>query len=197
MSKTNPEDKRESSETIRRLLSQAVQQMAQVAESVTAAVQMAQQTAQAVGQLTSDLAARQTSGASQVLQEETGMGERYQVEGGDRSGLLFSNSKRTHDEYQHESLESIRRNRTHVDKVVSDAQSHDQNIRNISTQALQNADETANMVGKQAVRHSDIAIDRQWNVDEQAAFVAKILNDPALEAAVKVKIIEALGTPKK
>ena len=29
------------------------------------------------------------------------------------------------------------------------------------------------MVGKQSVRHGDVAIDRQWNVDEVAHLVAK------------------------
>lgn len=65
--------------------------------------------------------------------------------------------KRTYDEYQGESLESIRRNRSIVDKLLSDAQAHDNALRaaslvqqNIANQALQNAVETANMVGKQA-----------------------------------------------
>lgn len=85
----------------------------------------------------------------------------------------FANVKRTYDEFQNESLESTRRNRTIVDKMVSDAQGHDNARQNVALQALQNAVETANMVGKQAVRHSDLAIDRQWNVDEVAQLVAK------------------------
>ncbi len=85
----------------------------------------------------------------------------------------FANIKRTYDEFQHESLESIRRNRTIVDKTLSDAQQHDNARQDVALQALQNAVETANMVGKQAVRHSDVAIDRQWNVDEVAHLVAK------------------------
>ena len=85
----------------------------------------------------------------------------------------FANIKRTYDEYLHESLESIRRNRTIVDKTLSDAQQHDNTRQNIANQALQNAVETANMVGKQGVRHGDVAIDRQWNVDEVAQLVAK------------------------
>jgi len=90
----------------------------------------------------------------------------------------FSNIKRTYDEYQHESLETLRHQRTSFDRVVSeqqtlftklltDAQQHDNTRQNIANQALQNAVETANMVGKQAVRHGDLAIDRQWNIDEQ------------------------------
>ncbi len=85
------------------------------------------------------------------------------------ANVLFANLKRTYDEYQQESLESIRRNRTIVDKLVSDAQQHDNARQVIANQALQNAVETANMVAKQAVRHGDIAIDGQWNPIQQGA----------------------------
>ncbi len=99
----------------------------------------------------------------------------------------FGNIKRTYDEYQHESLESIKRNRSYVDKVLSDAQQHDNERQTVANQALQNAVETANMVSKQAVRHSDLAIDRQWNVDEVAQLIAKnpIFMDAMAVAAVK------------
>jgi hypothetical protein len=78
-------------------------------------------------------------------------------------------------------------------KVLSDAQQHDNVRQNIANQALQNAVETANMVGKQAVRHGDIAIDRQWNVDEQALLVARsaVFQDAiaaAVAAAVNVHV---------
>jgi hypothetical protein len=77
---------------------------------------------------------------------------------------------------------------------------HRQNLDNLALQALQNAIETANMVSKQAVRHSDIAIDRQWNVDEQGYTVAEILRDEAFKdaiaAAVSVAVAEALNRVK-
>ena len=79
----------------------------------------------------------------------------------------FANIKRTYDEYQQESLETIRHMRTHFDKMLTDAQQYDNQRQGIANQALQNAVAPANMTGKQAVRHSDIAIDRQWNLDEQ------------------------------
>ena len=44
-------------------------------------------------------------------------------------------------------------------------------IGNIAIQALQNAVETANMISKQAVRHSDLAINYQWTMDAEAAAV--------------------------
>ena len=97
---------------------------------------------------------------------ETGTDEYFKHQSEVNAGaanVLFANLKRTYDEYQQESLESIRRNRTIVDKLVSYAQQHDNARQVIANQALQNAVETANMVAKQAVRHGDIAIDGQWN----------------------------------
>jgi len=122
---------------------------------------------------------------------EIGKDEAWSSEMFEKDSLYFTNRKRTYDEYQNESfetlrqarrhvesmngesLESVRRNRSYVDKVLSDAQQHDNAKQNIATQALQNAVETANMVSKQAVRHSDLAIDRQWNIDEVADLAAK------------------------
>lgn len=106
----------------------------------------------------------------------------------------FANVKRTYDEYQHESLESVRRNRAYVDKTLSDAQQHDNARQNIANQALQNAVETANMVGKQAHRHSDIAIDRQWNIDEQGYTAKEILNNAFFQDAIKAAVADAVAT---
>lgn len=41
---------------------------------------------------------------------------------------------------------------------------------NLTTQLLQNAIETANMLSKQAVRHVDLATDRIWNINETDAY---------------------------
>ncbi len=103
---------------------------------------------------------------------ETGTDEFFKNQSQVNAGygnVLFANIKRTYDEYQQESLESIKRNRSIVDKLVSDAQQHDNQRQVIANQALQNAVETANMVSKQAVRHGDIAIDGQWNPVQQGA----------------------------
>jgi hypothetical protein len=99
----------------------------------------------------------------------------------------FANIKRTYDEYQSESLESIRRNRSHVDQVLSDAQKHKNNVDNVALQALQNAVETANMVGKNAMRHSEVAADANWSeVEAGAANVmtarAVTIDDASLKA---------------
>ena len=103
---------------------------------------------------------------------ETGTDEFFKNQSQVNAGygnVLFANIKRTYDEYQQESLESIKRNRSIVDKLVSDAQQFDNQRQVIANQALQNSVETANMVAKQAVRHGDIAIDGQWNPVQQGA----------------------------
>jgi hypothetical protein len=95
----------------------------------------------------------------------------------------LANGKRTADEYQQESLTDIRRGRQHAN-----------NVDNLAVQALQNAVETANMVSKQAVRHSDIAIDRQWNVDEVSTLTAKSgVEADAIMAVLVNQIAEKLN----
>ena len=118
-------------------------------------------------------------------------GEREFEIGKDES--WFANVKRTYDEYQQVSLDHIRQNDAYIQKVISDAQADTGEKRNIANQALQNAVETANMISKQAVRHGDIAIDRQWNVDEVAQLVAKtpVFLD-AIAAAVTAAVAEAI-----
>jgi hypothetical protein len=81
----------------------------------------------------------------------------------------FQNGKRTYDEYQQVSLEGIKLQQQYIQKILSDANQADNARQNIANQALQNAVETANMVGKQAVRHGDIAIDNEWNPVQQGA----------------------------
>lgn len=182
---------------------QVAQQAAQNAATQAAsqiAQQQAQQVAEAVSQAVSKVMQSQTTttGATTVARnvEDVGETERFATEQVDRSGIIFSNQKRTYDEYQQESLESIKRNRSYVDKILSDAHGYDMNARNIANQALQNAVETANMVGKQAVRHGDVAIDRQWNVDEQGYQVDAIISalKPTLETVVAKILADMAGS---
>jgi cell wall-associated NlpC family hydrolase len=192
---------------------QAAQQAAQAAnQAAQAATQSAQQIAEQVGQAVSQAIAKtlqtftQTTGGQEITGKTIGREELGDIGGTERlekdqmndSGLLFANAKRTYDEYQQESLESIKRNRTYVDKVLSDALQYDNQRQVIANQSLQNAVETANMVGKQAVRHGDIAIDRQWNLDEQVWGTEAIINaiKPTLESVV-AKILSDMATSQK
>jgi len=134
------------------------------------AQEISQMIAQANDALMSKLSAMLSSGTSTNVSEE----RTYDI--GEGEAWKF-NMKRTADEYQHESLESIRRSRLAFDQIT------------------QNAITASDMVTKQAIRHADLAIDRQWNVDEQAGFVAKILNsiqDPAMATAMAVAIAQAM-----
>lgn len=95
----------------------------------------------------------------------------------------IANMKRLFDEFVAESLTDQRARRVLFERLSQNALSTDERLANVSLQALQNAVETANMVGKQSVRHGDIAIDRQWNVDEQASKV--VLDDAAIADMLK------------
>jgi hypothetical protein len=72
--------------------------------------------------------------------------------------VTYANIKRTYDVYQDLDIQAARQ-----------AQIEQTRLNQIAAQALQNAVETANFVSKQAVRHSDIAIDAQWNPVEQGS----------------------------
>jgi hypothetical protein len=182
----------------------------QVAQAVSEAIRQAsaETTRQVID--ASRTAASQEVGAEREF--ETGLDEAFKQTQASQAGftnenerIVFANMKRTYDEFQHESLESVRRNRSYVDKVLSDAAQHDAQRQLIATQALQNAVETANMVGKQAVRHSDIAIDQQWNPIQQGAgdtltARAVSIDDASLKAigaTVAAAVANALSSASK
>jgi hypothetical protein len=154
------------------------------------------------------------------INEEIGRDESWFARVASEKDAWFSNQKRTYDEYQQESLESIKQNRTLFDKVLTDAQQYDNTRQQLAIQALQNAVETANMVAKQtirnvdygiesanmiakqAVRHGDIAIDQEWNPIQQSAGDSMLtkavqLDDASLKAigaAVAAAVVAALAT---
>lgn len=145
------------------------------------AAELAQQIAQAVSETIRQASAettRQVIDASRTAaSQEVGAEREFEI---GKDEAWAANLKRMFDEYQHESLESIKRNRSYVDKILADAQQHDNVRQNIANQALQNAVETANMVGKNAVvnldnvqkqhtAHRDVATDNLWNPVQQGA----------------------------
>lgn len=106
----------------------------------------------------------------------------------------FANVKRTYDEYQQESLETIRHMRAHFDKLLSDAQQFDNQRQVIANQALQNAVTNADLVTKQFLQHNALATDRQWNVDEVSDLVAKSgVQADAIASALAGKVADILG----
>ena len=91
---------------------------------------------------------------------------------------MMTNAKRTYDEYQEVGLESIRRSRTFADQII------------------QNAITLAKQLDAQSVRHHDLAIDRQWNVDEQGYTSRSILSDEVFKDAIKEAVVEAVQAVK-
>lgn len=65
--------------------------------------------------------------------------------------VTYANIKRTYDVYQDLDIQAARQALTEQTR-----------LNQIASQALQNAVETANMVGKQSIRHADIAADALW-----------------------------------
>jgi hypothetical protein len=145
-----------------------------------------------------------------VAQPEINLGREREYETG-KDESWFANIKRTYDEFQHESLDSIRKNSAYIQRILSTSAEYDGARQNIANQALQNAVETSNMVskqtirhsengietanmtGKQANRHADVAIDRQWNVDEQGYTVADILRDSTFKDAIAAAVAVAVN----
>ena len=172
-----------------------------IADLIAALVaqQASQQAAQMTGQQQSAQGARSVTQESVVGSEiaETGMGERAQLDNAADSSAWRANSKRTYDEYQGVSLDGVRENRRYVEKVLSDGQTHTDERSNIATQALQNAVETANLVGKQSIAHRDLANDRIWNVDEQGYTARNILSDETFRDGLKVLVVDAVATAAK
>ena len=94
--------------------------------------------------LTEQGIAQENLAAKTIVSEEKG----YDI---GTSEAWQANMKRMFDEYQRLSLDGVDKNRVAFD-----------NVQNVALQALQNAVETANMIGKQAIAHRDIAINSEW-----------------------------------
>ncbi len=124
--------------------------------------------------------------------------------GEDNYQAWFNNCKLTYDTHLDLLATQARRSQDHYDSVVTGERTHRGELERVSLQALQNAVETANMIGKQAVRasensiesanftgkntletanlrgkdavrHSQIATDQQWNMEPQEAVGESLL----------------------
>jgi len=105
--------------------------------------------------LTEQGVAQENLAAKTIVSEEKG----YDI---GTSEAWQANMKRMFDEYQRLSLDGADKNRLAFD-----------NVQNVALQALQNAVETANMIGKQAIAHRDIAINSEWKPKPKDSVVEK------------------------
>jgi len=100
----------------------------------------------------------------------------------------FANIKQTYDVQQNLVVNALKQATEELAQTNAQTATHTTNVNNLALQAMQNAIETANAISKQAVRHGDIAIDHQWNIDEQAVaatIVSKVLAEMAKDGGAK------------
>ena len=95
-----------------------------------------------------------------------------------------ANMKRTYD-----------RTEETLQHAANEAQSHLSNIHTIQQQLLSNLVENCNAVSKQMIRHGDIAINAQWNLDEQGYQVVKALQ--ALDEETRNQVIDTISKAGK
>lgn len=88
------------------------------------------------------------SAKDEFLNNATATGEAAHNE---NQRVTYANIKRTYDVYQDLDVQAARQSLVETTR-----------LNQIASQALQNAVETANMVGKQAIRHADVAADALW-----------------------------------
>lgn len=134
--------------------------------------------------------------------------------GEDNYQAWFANQKLTYDTHLDLLATQARRSQDHYDSIVTGERTHRGELERISLQALQNAVETANMVGKQAVRssensietanlrgkdavrHSQIATDQQWNMEPSEAagesLIMREINSQPFYAAIQAAIAKAV-----
>jgi len=121
--------------------------------------------------------------------------ERYEGDTQERS--WDANVKRTYDEEQEISLAASKRSQRELDADGEQRRRHVEEIHNVTLQLLQNAVETANLVSKQAVRHAELAIDRQWNIDEVSHLAAgSVVSVDALLAALAAAVAAEINKAK-
>ena len=127
-----------------------------------------------MGKLSGMLSGITTKQVTEEVLSDPGLDEFSKI----MSENMMNNTKRTYDEYQEVGLESIRRSRTFADQII------------------QNAITLAKQLDAQSVRHHDLAIDRQWNVDEQGYTSRSILSDEVFKDAIKEAVVEAVQAVK-
>jgi L-aminopeptidase/D-esterase-like protein len=117
--------------------------------------------------------------------------------GEDNYEFQFHNGKLTYDTVLEILAAQARRGQTHFDQTAISERERLSQVSNVALQALQNAVETANLISKQAVRHGDISIDRQWNKEPseavaEGAELRQLLSEPSI-SALQALIVDSVG----
>jgi len=115
--------------------------------------------------------------------------------------MMFSNQKLTYDTHLEILAAQARRAQNHYDALTTAEREKRAELDKVSLQALQNAVVTSDMLQKQAVRHCDLAIDRQWNKEPaegtaEATILRQVLSEPA-NTALQAAIVQAVADAVK
>lgn len=86
-------------------------------------------------------------------------------------GLHGLNAKLLFDEFFKLIVDINQRSRQEYDELAEMHRGQVAALNTLTQQILSNMISTADMVAKQAVRHGDLSIDRQWNLDEIAKYI--------------------------
>lgn len=131
-------------------------------------------------------AAGQASGATYSdvrVKEDIGSGEAW-----------TANVKRTYDVTQSYDREGDGQRRAHFDRMMTSALDRDAQMHTLAMQVLQNGISHGADLNTQKIRHNDLAVDRQWNVDEVAQLVAKT---PIFLDAIAAKVVDMVKQPEQ
>jgi len=149
-----------------------------------------------------------TDDAGKEREFEVGMDEFFKGLSSSALAAWIANIKRTYDEYQDVGVKSARSQGKLADRIGMNAATHDQNVNNVSLQALQgavttqdmlakNAVTTIDMVGKQAVRHGDVAIDGHWGIRESDVWLTLLATNVADTYGLNAKDVKTAMLKKK
>jgi CMP-2-keto-3-deoxyoctulosonic acid synthetase len=134
---------------------QLIQQALQKAEQ---AAQEASQVAQQIGQVQEQVQRAVVDASRTAASQEVGAEREFEV---GKDEAWFANIKRTYDEYQDSNLGRVSRLEGHIER-----------LRSYQELALANAVENANAQSKQMLRHSEIAIENQWESVEEVSMAS-------------------------
>lgn len=182
-------------EEIRQVVEQAVQAARQASQSAEQAAQAAQQAVRQLGAESTRqvVDATRTAGSQEVGAErefEIGKDEVHAETMADLANSWIANRKRTYDEYQDVGLAAARLAQRVADRTAAQSLDHAARLQVIAERSLNNAATHDADLNAMKIRHNDIAIDRQWNVDEVARLVT---NSATFQDAVAALMIAGMG----
>lgn len=126
---------------------------------------------------------------------DTGVEEAHSGAVLDQTRAWNAKVDRTYEEHETYAHDSRLRARADWEDARDMRRRQAEDLHQLKIQVMQNALVTTDMLAKQAVAHRDIAIDREWNIDEVAKLVAEnTVFTSAIAAAVAKAVQDAVAS---